>query len=224
MSRCPKCETRKGKRQCPALATLICSRCCGEHRLKSIACPPDCQYLEGETYQSERRHERSRTRGRKFLEELGAIFSDRAEFDFALMLHADLYAFATTYGGLDDAGIGRALEGLKGMLSPVYIPGGESDPLTAYLHDRIEKSERYQTGPAFGSRDRLRVLDALARHVRNAAGESPARYFDEVTHFFEPMDPTRDFGFSEDDFRALHGDRGERGGPRRTAGGLILPS
>lgn len=44
--KCPVCNTRKGKRRCPALATDICAVCCGEKRRIEIACPDDCSWLE----------------------------------------------------------------------------------------------------------------------------------------------------------------------------------
>src|SRR3982751_5717464 len=42
---CPLCETRRGRRGCPALGTQICAVCCGTKRLAEIACPADCAYL-----------------------------------------------------------------------------------------------------------------------------------------------------------------------------------
>jgi hypothetical protein len=45
--KCVKCGLRKGKRACPALKGDICPQCCGEHRLKEIACPADCSWLGG---------------------------------------------------------------------------------------------------------------------------------------------------------------------------------
>jgi hypothetical protein len=43
---CPLCRARKAKRACPALGETICAVCCGTKRLTTIACPPDCVYLE----------------------------------------------------------------------------------------------------------------------------------------------------------------------------------
>ncbi len=45
--KCPLCQHRKGRRQCPAKQTLICSHCCGTKRRVEIDCPQDCIYLEG---------------------------------------------------------------------------------------------------------------------------------------------------------------------------------
>jgi hypothetical protein len=44
---CVFCQQRKGKRACPALTGLICSQCCGQHRLQAIHCPSDCVFLGG---------------------------------------------------------------------------------------------------------------------------------------------------------------------------------
>ena len=42
---CPICNTRKGKRFCPAKVESICSLCCGTEREVSIDCPTDCTFL-----------------------------------------------------------------------------------------------------------------------------------------------------------------------------------
>ena len=43
--KCILCNSRKGKRHCPAKGTLICAPCCGRLRVVEIPCPPDCVYL-----------------------------------------------------------------------------------------------------------------------------------------------------------------------------------
>lgn len=45
MAKCCSCDSRKGKRNCPALGKVICSQCCGTKKEKEIACPDDCFYL-----------------------------------------------------------------------------------------------------------------------------------------------------------------------------------
>lgn len=42
---CPRCGTRKARRRCPALDTLICAVCCGSQRRVEIACPDECGWL-----------------------------------------------------------------------------------------------------------------------------------------------------------------------------------
>ncbi len=45
MAKCASCNSRKGKRNCPALGNVICSQCCGSKRANEIDCPDDCFYL-----------------------------------------------------------------------------------------------------------------------------------------------------------------------------------
>jgi len=45
MAKCAACNLRKGKRNCPASGSVICSQCCGDKREKEIDCPEDCFYL-----------------------------------------------------------------------------------------------------------------------------------------------------------------------------------
>ena len=45
MTKCSVCESRKGKRNCPAMGDLICPQCCGSKKEKEIDCPADCFYL-----------------------------------------------------------------------------------------------------------------------------------------------------------------------------------
>jgi hypothetical protein len=44
--KCPLCDQRKAKRQCPAKNALICAQCCGEKRVLEIDCPETCLYLK----------------------------------------------------------------------------------------------------------------------------------------------------------------------------------
>ena len=51
--KCLLCESRKGKRFCPAKAGQICPVCCGTKREVEIDCPSDCVYLHaGREYES----------------------------------------------------------------------------------------------------------------------------------------------------------------------------
>jgi hypothetical protein len=44
--KCPLCDQRKAKRNCPAKSALICAQCCGEKRIFEIDCPESCTYLK----------------------------------------------------------------------------------------------------------------------------------------------------------------------------------
>ncbi len=41
--KCPQCG-KTGRRNCPALGTVICSSCCGTKRISEIICSPECEY------------------------------------------------------------------------------------------------------------------------------------------------------------------------------------
>lgn len=43
--RCPLCDTRMARRDCPALGRDICPVCCGTKRQVEIRCPDSCVYL-----------------------------------------------------------------------------------------------------------------------------------------------------------------------------------
>ncbi len=79
MSKCIYCHERKGKRPCPALEGLICTLCCGEHRMVHIACPSDCVYLDANTeYQQKRIGERFGQARREFYRELFQLGGEKA--------------------------------------------------------------------------------------------------------------------------------------------------
>ena len=67
---CPLCESRPGRRHCPAVGRSICPVCCGTKRLVEIRCPDDCPFLA-----SARRHP-------------PAVVQRQHELDVALMLPA----------------------------------------------------------------------------------------------------------------------------------------
>src|SRR5258708_21708728 len=46
MKLCSICEKRPAKRDCPAVASTICSVCCGRDRMIKLHCPEICAYLD----------------------------------------------------------------------------------------------------------------------------------------------------------------------------------
>jgi hypothetical protein len=42
---CALCASRRPQRYCPSLRSDICSKCCGQSREETIACPYDCTFL-----------------------------------------------------------------------------------------------------------------------------------------------------------------------------------
>ena len=86
MSQCAYCKQRKGKRPCPGLSGLICSQCCGEHRLVRVTCPSDCAYLDtGSDYQQKRLAVQFMPVRREFYRDLGEFGGAQAVSLFNLI-------------------------------------------------------------------------------------------------------------------------------------------
>ncbi|MEI6127198.1 MAG: hypothetical protein WCQ99_11665 [Pseudomonadota bacterium] len=78
MAKCAFCSSCKGKRNCPALAKLVCSQCCGSERQKKIDCPSDCFYLGKSTqYFTEKQEVRKVT---DFEREMNSIIGNENEY------------------------------------------------------------------------------------------------------------------------------------------------
>ena len=151
MAKCPRCQERRPKRSCPALGVDICAPCCGEERLRTISCVESCEYLAGEQYQTGRRQEKSRSGGRKFLEEMNELFSSRENlYTFAIMLHADIFAFSQVYGPLNNRRILMALERVKGLLSASAPTPHRLDDIDAEILKTLLRAHVDRTGSATG--------------------------------------------------------------------------
>src|SRR6266568_5040376 len=117
--KCVDCHTSKGKRTCPALGGLICSVCCGEHRLISINCPADCPYLEaGTDYQRQRVGELFRQDRRRTYRE---VFEIGGQQTAAL-----------------DGEVIAALEFIRRLLSPLHFPAPAVPAFSQYLHKEFK--------------------------------------------------------------------------------------
>jgi hypothetical protein len=220
MSRCPRCESRKAKRSCPALGADICPVCCAEGRLTTIACPTDCIHLGAEFYQQKRRREKAMSRGRGFVETLEKLFPDPEVREVAFKLHADIYFFAKQSGPIGDADLSGVLDELRRGPSRIFVPGSASHPLLEFLRERLEDGKRYPASPESEVSRRLRVIAAMADRAR-AGGTGSRGIYDEVASFFDALDFESDLDYSPEDAR--DGDR-RSDLDRRSEGGLILPA
>jgi hypothetical protein len=126
MATCTYCHSAKGKRACPALEGLICSRCCGEHRLGRIACPADCVYLTAhEAYQ------RGRSAGEFAAERARLIqgLKDREAAVSLTALEAVIFRhFVHRPTSLDGEAI-AVLESIRRRLSPLRLSEPTRSPL-----------------------------------------------------------------------------------------------
>lgn len=80
MAKCASCNSRKGKRNCPALGNVICNQCCGSKRGNEIDCPDDCFYLgKSIQYFSHRQEAKSTT---DFEREMKSIVGNENQYAF----------------------------------------------------------------------------------------------------------------------------------------------
>ena len=220
MAKCPKCDSRKGKRFCPALQVEICPQCCGEGRLVTIPCPRECPHLEAEFYQLERRRSRAASGGKRFVESLNKLFSAPGRRQLAFHLQADVYYYLRHRGRMSDEEIAGALERLKEMHSRIVVPGSPPHPLVPFLVAQLGNGKRYPPGPDLEARAFAACIDTLVRHIRAFTGGKDRSYQEEIGEFFGALDFEADL-----DYEPLPVAAASEAGPepRRSPGGVILP-
>ncbi len=122
MSKCVYCRQRKGKRSCPALNGMICSQCCGEHRLTNISCPASCVFLEAnDTYQQKRAGGRFEIDRRTFYRELLEFGGERATEVF-YVFEALAFRYFQDRRDAQDADVLEGLQSLRRSFSLIQIP------------------------------------------------------------------------------------------------------
>ena len=138
MSKCVYCHQRKGKRPCPALGGLICSQCCGEHRMVRVACPSDCVYLESNSdYQQKRAGDRFAHERREFYKALFEVGSEPAAALFNVIEMITFSYFLTRRDG-QDAEVIAAIQTLRRTLSPLHIPAAPPPAFAEHLKKEYE--------------------------------------------------------------------------------------
>lgn len=126
-NKCVYCGERKGKRECPALGGLICSRCCGEHRGVEIKCPPDCRYFKKhEEFQQSKQAESYR---KIWAEENEDILEeqDRKMIEAIGVLETLIYYRYRDDTTLTDKRVIKGLEGLENRFKTIELPGSASE-------------------------------------------------------------------------------------------------
>lgn len=165
MSSCSYCHHRKGKRPCPALGGLICSPCCGEHRLTRISCPTDCTYLDsGSDYQQKRLGVRFASVRRDFYQELDQLGGHKAVALFNLI---EVVTFGYFEGRRDgqDLEIVTALQTLRRTLSPLHVPAGPTAVFAEHLTKEYESFQKQNPEQIAGASDALAILDRAVQFV-----------------------------------------------------------
>ncbi len=122
MSKCLYCHQRKGKRACPALGGMICSQCCGTHRITDISCPASCVFLEtNDDYQQKRVGSRFELERRGFYRQMLDLGGERATEIF-YVFEALAYRFFQDRRDAQDAEVLEGLQSLRRSFSLIHIP------------------------------------------------------------------------------------------------------
>ena len=122
MSKCVYCHQRKGKRSCPSLDGMICSLCCGEHRITKISCPESCVFLgSNDDYQQKRAGGRFEIERRTFYRELLDFGGERATEIF-YVFEALAFRFFQERRDAQDLEALEGLQSLRRSFSLIQIP------------------------------------------------------------------------------------------------------
>ena len=133
MSKCVYCRERKGRRPCPALNGSICSQCCGQSRVVSIACRPDCVYLDANVdYQQKRVGDHFEHGRRTLYRELMETWGDKATKAFYFLEVVTFKHFHARRDG-QDGEIIAAIQALRRSFSPIHVPEGMAPAFTEAL-------------------------------------------------------------------------------------------
>ncbi|MDH5193791.1 MAG: hypothetical protein OEW32_08920 [Nitrospira sp.] len=171
MNTCAYCHDRKGKRPCPALGNLICSLCCGEHRVTHISCPADCRYLDtGSEYQQKRLSEQFSPVRRDFYRELDESGGQKAVALFNLI---EVITFSYFEGRRDgqDAEVITALQALRRTLSPLHVPAAPMPVFAEHLRKEYESFKKQNPEQIADSSDAPAVLDRIDKFVSAFSGK-----------------------------------------------------
>ena len=127
---------RKGKRECPALGGMICSRCCGEHRGTEISCPPGCRYFKKhEEFQQSKHAESYREiwaeKNQDLLEE-----ENHHLLEAIGVLETLIYYRYMEDTRLTDKKVINGLKGLENRFKTIELPGSPSE-FTNFAYEEL---------------------------------------------------------------------------------------
>jgi len=171
MSQCAYCKQRKGKRVCPGLSGLICSQCCGEHRLVRVTCPSDCAYLDtGSDYQQKRLAVQFMPVRREFYRELGEFGGAQAVSLFNLIEVITVSFFQGRRDG-QDAEVIAAIQGLRRTLSPLHVPSAPMPVFAEHLIKEYETFKKQNPKQIADSSTAPEILDRAVKFVSDFSGK-----------------------------------------------------
>jgi hypothetical protein len=171
VSQCVYCTQRKGKRPCPALHGLICSTCCGEHRLVRVSCPSDCTYLDtGSGYQEKRLAEQFMPVRRDFYRQLSELGGNKA---VALYNLIEVVIFSYFEGRRDgqDAEVVAAIQGLRRTLSPLHVPSAPMPVFAEHLKKEYDAFKKQNPEQIADSSTAPEILDRAIQFASAFSGK-----------------------------------------------------
>ena len=109
MAKCASCGARKGKRNCPAFGSVICSQCCGTKREKEIECSDDCFYLgKSRQYFTDRQDAKKIS---DFEREMKSLIQNEDQYlDILQNIEFTLYQLYQKYETITDKDVETALD------------------------------------------------------------------------------------------------------------------
>ena len=184
MKKCSSCNQRKAKRYCPALASHICSLCCGRLREKEIHCPPDCTYLTQHKPYQEKRIIEKKSAERKGFSHQNDIYNDERLAWLAFHIEVPIKEYADRMESFNDKDVILALEYAKEKVEKgknlIYFPGESSLPKNEAgeaVYQSLEKCHYEkkviltETHPSYSKEEKLKCLDRIILSVKTLAKE-----------------------------------------------------
>jgi hypothetical protein len=152
------------------LGGLICSQCCGEHRVIRIACPSDCVYLDSNSeYQQRRIGDRFALARRDFYKELFALGGEQAARLFNLIEVVTFSYFQSRRDGLDGEVL-AAIQALRRTLSPLHIPAAPLPVFAEHLKREYEAFAKQQPQHAVETQMAPEILDRALKFAAEFSG------------------------------------------------------
>ncbi|MCP4104197.1 MAG: hypothetical protein GY749_01450 [Desulfobacteraceae bacterium] len=186
MAKCVKCNSRKGKRNCPALGDAVCSQCCGTKREKEIDCSEDCFYLgKSKQYFTDRQEAGEIS---KFEKEMKSVEGN--EDDYLDILQNIEFAINQIYQNneeINDRHVETALDYIMEMgKAQMDVPSKfltEPKPNVQSIIDAVEDILKFRESFANKEEDMVtklkciyRVLDSVKTHYSQKDNRSYLRF------------------------------------------------
>lgn len=182
MKKCPRCNTRKSKRYCPALGKSLCTLCCGQIREKEVHCPVDCLFLSKHKSYQEKRIIEKKTPHRRIPSSEEELLKDERMAWLAFNIEAPLKEYAEQRASLNDREALLALEYAREKIAKgrglVLMPEKSGKPrneLGDAIYQMIERC-RFEgriimagKPQTYSTEEKIKVCDTLIGTLKHLA-------------------------------------------------------